>query len=999
MAPSKIVVIMPAYNAARTLERTYREIPSGVVDECIVVDDLSADSTVEVARKLGLRVFLHRENQGYGGNQKTCYAEALKDGADLIVMLHPDYQYDPKKIPELVVPILEDRADIVLGSRMAYADAGGMPGYKKIANRFLTWCENKVFGLKLSEYHTGFRAFRRSTLEKLPFLLNSNDFVFDQEIIAQAIWFGARFEEISVPHRYFPEASTINLGRSIRYGLGILWLLALFILNRAGILRSRQFRPLQHDYREVLADAEITNMSGTDLVSPGSTDIPAKLSAPKRGLLVRWMQAHRVELLLFLLLWTTYAYFYQSTQQNEAARFDQTRAIVQDRTLAIDKYRWNSADVIRYSKNGVDRIYPNKAPGTTFLGVVPFLISSLSLKLFTAIGLPEWIYWHLVAYLTITFTISLLSALAAVAMYGILKRMTLDVGFSALAVLAIWLGTMAFPFSTLFFSHQQAAAQLAIAFYLLFRVGWDKSGSERRLGAFLCAGGLLMGFTVTTEYPTVLLVGVLSIYAFWVISRLQATRMLRARLAGAFALGMAVGGGTLILYNLAAFGKLIYFPYEAYVTPGSPFPVYSRGFLGLHWAGLRQFFHALAAITIYPPIGILYVRVERWWIYACNPVLWLALPGLAIMLGRRNLRVEGLMVAAMILVYIFFITNYGNSIYDWAGASYLGPRHIIPLLPFLALPLYYGARKLRFVFYPLLAISVFYMLLATAVEPRVPYPFENPERDSFVPDYLRGNLAQNTDAMFDSEHHKLTRDSTAFNFGKLARLPGRYQLAPLMLWWLVAGSALLFAAARDHGSSAEELGADPVDNRQQDHPAPPRAPPGATYSPRVALFALFIFVFAIALAPPIYHAARSLKSAKEGLLGKYYRSVNWTGEPAEVQVDPSIDFDWSNTVPLPAPFSVEWQGSIWIDKPGDYDFALIADDGALLEIDGHLVVDASKVLLQKITGTIHLTPGPHAIRVRYFNIILGGSVRLFWTPPGGSEQIVPSDVLRPSAVR
>src|SRR6516225_7796697 len=141
----KIVAIMPAYNAARTLERTYREIPPGAVDECIVVDDLSADSTVEVARKLGLRVFLHRENQGYGGNQKTCYTEALKAGADIIVMLHPDYQYDPKKIPELVAPIREDRADIVLGSRMAYAEAGGMPGYKKLANRFLTWCENKVF--------------------------------------------------------------------------------------------------------------------------------------------------------------------------------------------------------------------------------------------------------------------------------------------------------------------------------------------------------------------------------------------------------------------------------------------------------------------------------------------------------------------------------------------------------------------------------------------------------------------------------------------------------------------------------------------------------------------------------------------------------------------------------------------------------------------------------------------------------------------------------------
>jgi glycosyltransferase involved in cell wall biosynthesis len=253
---------MPAYNASKTLMQTFLDIPREIVHECFVVDDFSADSTVEVARKLGLRVFLHRENQGYGGNQKTCYVEALKTGGDIVVMLHPDYQYDPKKIPDLVQPILEGRADVVLGSRMAYAVAGGMPVYKRISNRFLTWCENKVFGLNLSEYHTGFRAFRRSFLETTPFLLNSNDFIFDQEIIAQAVWFGARIGEISVPHRYFPEASTIGFGRSVRYGLGVLGLLATFLLNRKGLISSRMFRPLHHAYTEV---AEVP----TNLSAPG----------------------------------------------------------------------------------------------------------------------------------------------------------------------------------------------------------------------------------------------------------------------------------------------------------------------------------------------------------------------------------------------------------------------------------------------------------------------------------------------------------------------------------------------------------------------------------------------------------------------------------------------------------------------------------------------------------------------------------------------------------
>jgi glycosyltransferase involved in cell wall biosynthesis len=255
MNPPKIVVIMPAYNASRTLEQTFRDIPHDVVQECFVVDDFSADSTVEVARKLGLRVFLHSENQGYGGNQKTCYVEALKTAADIVVMLHPDYQYDPQKIPDLVRPIAEGDADIVLGSRMAYAIGGGMPLYKRISNRFLTWCENRVFGLKLSEYHTGFRAFRRSFLETTPFLLNSNDFIFDQEIIAQAVWFGARITEISVPHRYFPEASTIGFGRSVRYGLGVLRLLTSYLMNRKGLLASQMFRPLHHPHSEVVASS------------------------------------------------------------------------------------------------------------------------------------------------------------------------------------------------------------------------------------------------------------------------------------------------------------------------------------------------------------------------------------------------------------------------------------------------------------------------------------------------------------------------------------------------------------------------------------------------------------------------------------------------------------------------------------------------------------------------------------------------------------------------
>lgn len=239
----RVVVIMPAYNAAQTLERTYRDLPMDVVDRIILVDDVSQDETVEIAQKLGIKTVVHIQNRGYGGNQKTCYIEALKDGADIVVMLHPDYQYDSTLVPDLIAPIQRGDVDMMLGSRFlgGQVRAGGMPLYKIIANRFLTICENLVLGLRLSEAHTGFRAYRRELLETIPFLLNSDDFVFDSEVIAQAVAFGFRIGEIGVPTRYFDEASSVNFRRSMVYGLATLRTLGRFLLHKYRLATVPQF--------------------------------------------------------------------------------------------------------------------------------------------------------------------------------------------------------------------------------------------------------------------------------------------------------------------------------------------------------------------------------------------------------------------------------------------------------------------------------------------------------------------------------------------------------------------------------------------------------------------------------------------------------------------------------------------------------------------------------------------------------------------------------------
>ncbi|HMJ08471.1 MAG TPA: glycosyltransferase family 2 protein [Pyrinomonadaceae bacterium] len=261
----KVIVVMPAYNAAKTLEQTVSEIPRDTVDEILLVDDASSDETVRLAKKLDLTVFLHEENFGYGRNQKTCYREALRRGADIVVMLHPDYQYSPNLIVPMAGMIAYGEYDAVIASRILGkgALAGGMPLYKYIANRFLTLIQNLLLGYKLSEYHTGFRAFSRKVLENLPLEENSDDFVFDNEMLVQVIFFGHRLGEISSPTRYFAEASSINFPRSVRYGIGVLTTSLKF---RAHAMKIGQPAILRHRGQKLLPDYyhEIEQGSGAN---------------------------------------------------------------------------------------------------------------------------------------------------------------------------------------------------------------------------------------------------------------------------------------------------------------------------------------------------------------------------------------------------------------------------------------------------------------------------------------------------------------------------------------------------------------------------------------------------------------------------------------------------------------------------------------------------------------------------------------------------------------
>jgi glycosyltransferase involved in cell wall biosynthesis len=258
----KVFVVMPAYNAARTIRQTCAELPRDVVDEVLVVDDHSSDATVELARELHLTTFVHHRNLGYGRNQKTCYREALRRGADIVVMLHADYQYSPRLVAAMAGMIAFGEYDLVLGSRILGVGArrGGMPLYKYVSNRFLTFLQNLVYDHKISEYHTGYRAFSKEVLAGLPLEENSDDFIFDGEVLAQAIYLGYRIGEISCPARYFPEASSLNFRRSAQYGLQLLVVMLKFWLQKHRLGRFRMLNPqgrkLAEDYYAEVTDAQ-----------------------------------------------------------------------------------------------------------------------------------------------------------------------------------------------------------------------------------------------------------------------------------------------------------------------------------------------------------------------------------------------------------------------------------------------------------------------------------------------------------------------------------------------------------------------------------------------------------------------------------------------------------------------------------------------------------------------------------------------------------------------
>jgi hypothetical protein len=642
----------------------------------------------------------------------------------------------------------------------------------------------------------------------------------------------------------------------------------------------------------------------------------------------------RVEWILFAVAFLTFAYFYQAADQSTAARFDLMRSIIERHTLAIEGYAgFNTADIIQFGGH----IYSVKAPGGALSGIAQWLVFSKLLA--PLLASRAALYWALLTYLTIVFSTGLAIALMAVICFRFALVLGASEGRAASLAILLSFGTIVFPYATEMTGEPLAAASIFAAFYFLVTAR-DDSGFDLALLA-----GVLAGWGVLCDYPTILIAVALSIYTLF---KLRWPQIL------AFAAGAAAMALILLAYNKAAFGSPLFMSYEAYKLPGNTqFPEQAVGFVGLTYPKLYN----LWKILIDPQRGLFF----------CNPLLLVSIPALIYFGRERRWRAEFAVTIFAIAGLILFNASFGESIVSWGGGTATGPRQIVAAIPFMVLALAFAPARWNYVIGALGLFSIFMMLMATSINPHFPYEYQNPVWNYAAPAYFRGDFAYNKDAYFGGG--PIVGDSVAFNLGKLVGLPPALQLAPLAALW-IGVALMLMRALTPSPRSAPMLGA-------------------------VAIAAAVFFV------PPMVGAiaATSGLAGSHGLLGRYYEGLRPAGFPPHiVRIDPRLEFnDVAQLGGLPFPSCVIWSGAILMPRPGLYRFMIDVDDAGWLTIDGRDVIpDPGDVNKPHVEGAIYLDPGRHAIEVGERNLAGDAGLRLYWQPPGKPEPvIVPSRVLIP----
>lgn len=644
-----------------------------------------------------------------------------------------------------------------------------------------------------------------------------------------------------------------------------------------------------------------------------------------------------IETTLFLTTSLTYAYFYQASDQSIAARFDLIRSILERHTLWIDGYcGYNTADIITLGGH----YYSVKAPGTSLTGLVPWRLVTWLLRPLASRNEP--LFWAFATYLTIVLSVSLLVACLVVVMYRFARALDASPARSAAVALITGLATILFPYATELTGEPVAAACLLTAFYLLATFADDPHWGRATFAGFLA------GWAVLNDFPSLLVAIALAFYALWKLPR-------RGQLA-AFSAGAAAVATVLFLYNWGAFRSPFFMSYEAYkLAENQQFPEQAVGYVGL----------------TYPRIPILWnvlVDPQRG-LFFCNPVLLMVVPGL-VYFWRSDRRAEFFVTLEAIAVFVLFNASFGESIISWGGGTATGPRQMAPAIPFMTLTLVFVPAALDWFVGALAMLSALLMLAATSTNPHFPYEYANPVRDFALQHFFRGDFSFNRDTYFGGPM-TIFGDSVAFNLGRLVGLPGPLELVPLALFWMGAAANLI------------------ADLRVW--PEPKRMGLGLAAA-LLAIAALFV----PPLTGPLTHEISLARP--HGLLGRYFLgNIAGAGPWHLERVDPEINFaNVAELGAMPFPSVVVWTGTLIVSTTGPYGFRLQADDVGWLKIDGRDVIrDPGSVMRLVSVGAIVLTAGPHRILVGERNIAGDSSVRLYWLPPDGQPELVPSRLLIP----
>ena len=647
----------------------------------------------------------------------------------------------------------------------------------------------------------------------------------------------------------------------------------------------------------------------------------------------------QIEATLFFVPFFSYAYFYQGSDQSVACRFDLMRSMLEKRALWIDGFcGFNTADIVTFHGH----IYSVKAPGTSLAALVQWVF--FNLLLMPLYGRNEPVYWAVTTYLTTIFTTGLLISILCVVMYRFARFLGASEGRAAGVAVILAFATICFPYATELTGEPVAAASAFTAFYLLATFSTRPSSWR----AF--AAGFLAGFAVLNDYPVFLVAAAIGIYAL--------VRLPWSKPLAAFSVGALITGAILLGYNWVAFGKPLYFSYQALSLPENhQFPEQAVGFVGLTYPKARILWNVLFD----PQRGLFF----------CNPVLLLSILGVGYFARLRRWRAEFVVTVYSFVVLILFNASYGESIVSWGGGTATGPRQIVASIPFMVLALAFLPAAYNFILGAMGAISAAIMLMATSTNPHFPYEYDNPVRDFALQQFMRGDFATNRDTFFGGG--LIVKDSVAFNLGELLGLRGWMQLWPLAMFWIfgvfdLSDTLELWGrgASRRHTQAAVAIG----------------------------IAAVFLLSMSQTIIQPFE------LSGRHGLLGHYYAGEG-CGEsrPHILRVDRQLDFeDIAHMGAMPFPSCDVWTGELIAPTTGTYEFAIEVDDSGWVTIDGTPVIrDPGAVNKSRDAGRIELSAGRHRIEVGERNTGGGSYLHLFWKTPGATDnEIVPSDALIPA---